>query len=156
MIRINRQTDYAARILLALSRREQGQRIPTAEVQQEMLIPPAMARRIIAELAHAGFLLTYPGREGGLSLARPAGEINLRQVVEQFEGRLFLSDCLLSRGECPFDDKCPIRCRWASLQNMLLRELEQITFAELAQEADSLEILTSLGASSIEISENSW
>lgn len=141
MIRINRQTDYAARVILALSRRGPERRVPSAEIQQEMQIPPALARRIIAELARGGFLLTYPGREGGLSLARPAGEINLRQVVEHFEGKLYLSDCLLARGECPFDDKCPVRCWWARLQTLLLQELEKITFAELAQESGALEIL---------------
>lgn len=39
MLRINRQTDYAVRVVLALSKREKGRLFPTAEIGREMLIP---------------------------------------------------------------------------------------------------------------------
>jgi len=85
MIRINRQTDYAIRVVLALAKHTERQRISTTEVQREMLIPAAFLPRIVAELGRGGFILTFPGRDGGLELARPAEQINLRQVVEYFE-----------------------------------------------------------------------
>ena len=145
MIRINRQTDYAARVILALAKRGPEGRASTSQIQHEMLIPPALAQRIVAELARGGFILTFPGRDGGVTLARPPEEINLRQVVEHFEGKLILSACLVADGECPFDKKCPVRGRWARLQSMLHHEMEQITFAELAREANSADVLVSLG-----------
>ena len=40
MLRINRQTDYAVRVILALAKRSEGTRLSTGEIQQEMLIPP--------------------------------------------------------------------------------------------------------------------
>jgi Rrf2 family protein len=145
MIRINRQTDYAIRVVLSLAKRDPNTRVSTTEIQQEMLIPPSLAQRIVADLARGGFVQTFPGRDGGLILARPAREINLRQVVEHFEGKIFVSDCLLGKGECPFDNNCPVRCRWARLQSTMMQELEQITFDDLAQEALSIEGLASLG-----------
>ena len=104
-----------------------------------MLIPPALAQRIVAELARGGFILTFPGRDGGLLLARAPEAINLREVVEHFEGPLILSDCLMAGVDCPFDRKCPVRCRWVRLQSLLMDELQKISFAELAQEALSVE-----------------
>ena len=89
MIRINRQTDYAIRLILYLAQREKGKRVSTAEVRKEMQIPPALAQRIVADLARGEFILTFPGTDGGLVLARPADEINLRQIVEHFEGKFF-------------------------------------------------------------------
>jgi Rrf2 family transcriptional regulator, iron-sulfur cluster assembly transcription factor len=149
MIRINRQTDYAIRVVLSLAKRDLNTRVSTTEIQQEMLIPPSLAQRIVADLARGGFVQTFPGRDGGLILARPAREINLRQVVEHFEGKIFVSDCLLGKGECPFDNNCPVRCRWARLQSTMMQELEQITFDDLAQEALSVEGLASLGLSQL-------
>ncbi len=128
MIRINRQTDYAIRLILYLAQQEAGARVSTAEVRREMQIPPALAQRIVADLARGEFILTYPGRDGGLVLARPAQEINLRQIVEHFEGKFFISDCLVDKGNCPFDNKCPVRFRWVKLQSQIVLELEQITF----------------------------
>jgi Rrf2 family protein len=139
MIRINRQTDYAVRVLLALAKRDPGQILSTAHIQHEMLIPPALAHRIVADLARGGFILTYPGRDGGLALSRPPADINLREVVEQFEGPLEISDCLTGDFDCPFDRKCPVRCQWISLQSLLAAELEKITFAHLVEEAMAME-----------------
>jgi Rrf2 family protein len=135
MIRINRQTDYAIRVVLALAKHTERQRISTTEVQREMLIPAAFLPRIVAELGRGGFILTFPGRDGGLELARPAEQINLRQVVEYFEGPISVSDCISGRTQCPFDTKCPVRCRWGKLQATIIRELEGFTFDELAQDA---------------------
>ena len=147
MIRINRQTDYAIRLILSLARREEGKRVSTAEIRKEMMIPPALAQRIVADLARGNFILTYPGRDGGLVLARPAREINLRQIVEHFEGKFFISDCLVDGGDCPFDNNCPVRFRWTRLQSQIIRELEQITFEELAQDALSVNTIFPIGVS---------
>jgi Rrf2 family nitric oxide-sensitive transcriptional repressor len=147
MIRINRQTDYAIRLILYLAQQEEGARVSTAEVRKEMQIPPALAQRIVADLARGEFIQTYPGRDGGLVLARPAEEINLRQIVEHFEGKFFISDCLIDKGNCPFDNKCPVRFRWAKLQSQMVLELEQITFKELAQDAMSVNQLFAMDVS---------
>jgi len=138
MIRINRKTDYAIRVLLALAKQGDEAMLPTSQIQQEMLIPRALSLRVVAELAKGGFILTFPGREGGLKLARPASEINLRQVVTCFENNFTVSECLHGGGTCPFDNDCPVRCRWARLQALILNELENTTFEELAREAASV------------------
>jgi Rrf2 family iron-responsive transcriptional regulator len=138
MIRINRQTDYAIRVILALAKRGDEALLPTSKIQQEMLIPKSFSLRVVAGLAKGGFIITYPGREGGLKLARPAAEINLRQVVTYFESNFTVSECLHGGGTCPFDHSCPVRCRWARLQALILQELENTTFDELAREASSL------------------
>jgi len=138
MIRINRQTDYAIRVILALAKQGDEALLPTSQIQQEMLIPKALSLRVVAELAKGGFIITYPGREGGLKLARPASEINLRQVVTFFESNFTVSECLHGGGTCPFDNSCPVRCRWARLQALILQELENTTFDELAREAVSV------------------
>ncbi len=140
MIRINRQTDYAIRVLLALADRPSERRVPTSVIQKEMLIPPVLAQRIVATLAHHGFILTYPGRDGGIQLARPPKQINLRQVVEAFEGDIALSDCLSGEAACPFYRICPVRCHWVSLQQSMLNQMEKITFDELAKEASAIEL----------------
>ena len=138
MIRINRQTDYAIRVILALAKQGDEVLLPTSQIQQEMLIPKALSLRVVAELAKGGFILTYPGRDGGLRLAHPAAEINLRQVVTHFESNFTVSECLHGGGTCPFEDGCPVRCRWARLQALILQELEDTSFDELAREASSV------------------
>ena len=127
MLRINRQTDYAVRVILALSKKEEGKRVSTSEVGREMLIPPALLQRIVAELASGGFILTQAGRDGGITLAHSPKQITLLQIVEHFEGELYLSDCILKPGECPFELRCPVHCQWVRLKNMLRDEMSRTT-----------------------------
>lgn len=137
MLKINRQTDYAVRVILALAQRGEGARLSSAEIQREMQIPPALMTRIVAQLARAGLLNTFPGREGGLMLPCPASQITLRDVVEAFEGPILLSECLQVKGEddCPFQSNCPVRSKWGRVQVAMLREMAAITFESLALEA---------------------
>src|SRR5690349_19085842 len=137
MLRINRQTDYAVRVLLALAKRGEGARLSTSAIQQEMLIPKAFMTRIVAQLSRDGLLSTFPGREGGLMLPRPASQITLRDVVEAFEGPILLSACLQAKGEddCPFRTNCPVSPKWGRVQVAMLREMASITFEQLAREA---------------------
>ena len=137
MLRINRHTDYAVRVILALAKREAGTRLSTQTIQQEMLIPPALMTRIVAQLAKTELLNTFPGREGGLMLPRPASQITLKDIVEAFEGPILLSQCLQAKGEddCPFRSDCPVRTKWGRVQVAMLREMAKITFEDLSQEA---------------------
>jgi Rrf2 family protein len=144
MLRINRQTDYAIRVVLALANREAGVRLSSSVIQQEMLIPQTYMSRIVAQLAAAGLVKTFAGRDGGLQLPRPAAEITLKDIVETFEGPMLLSECMQAKGEddCPFQANCPVRTKWGRVQVAMLREMGSINFADLAEEAKNTPIST--------------
>src|SRR5512138_2105467 len=148
MLRINRQTDYAVRVILALAKVSEGERLSSGAIQRQMLIPPALMPRIVAQLARAGLVNTFPGRDGGLTLPRPAAQITLKDVVEAFEGPILLSECMQAKGEedCPFRSDCPVRSKWGRVQVAMLREMAAITFAELAQEALGIPVKTPVTA----------
>jgi Rrf2 family protein len=137
MLKINRQTDYAVRVVLALAQRGEGTRLSSADIQKEMLIPKAFMTRIVAQLSREGLVNTFPGRDGGLMLPRPASQITLKEVVEAFEGPILLSECMQVKGEddCPFQSNCPVRSKWGRVQVAMMREMASISFEDLAKEA---------------------
>ena len=137
MFKINRQTDYAVRVVLALAKRGEGARLSSPDIQKEMLIPKSFMSRIVAQLAREGLINAFPGRDGGLSLPRPASQISLKDVVDVFEGPILLSECMQVKGEddCPFQSNCPVRSKWGRVQVAMLREMASITFEDLVNEA---------------------
>ncbi len=143
MLKINRQTDYAVRVVLALAKYGEGTRLSSVEIQQEMLIPPALMSRIVAQLAREGLVNTFPGRDGGLSLPCPASKITLKDVVEAFEGPILLSECMQAKGEddCPFRSNCPVRSKWGRVQVAMMREMASITFEDLVKEAADIPLV---------------
>ena len=144
MLRINRQTDYAFRVILALAKHPHGTRISSSKIRDEMLIPPALSLRIIADLAQGEFIRTFPGRDGGIELAYPAKDISLWSILDLFEGPVHISECQTEGVACPFEEGCPIRRRWDPLQALLRREMEKITFEELANDAKVFELLAAV------------
>ncbi|MCQ3937986.1 MAG: Rrf2 family transcriptional regulator [Chloroflexi bacterium] len=139
MFRVNRQTDYAVRVVLALAKKAPGTRVSTSKIGHEMLIPPALLQRIVAELAGGGFIETQAGRDGGITLARPPNQITLLQVVEHFEGTILLSECVLREGDCPFELKCPVNCQWIRLRDLLRNEMGRVTFEQLVEDSKLIE-----------------
>jgi Rrf2 family iron-sulfur cluster assembly transcriptional regulator len=134
MMRINRRTDYAIRVMLALARQADDTRLPTNTIQEMMLIPRAFLLRIIAELSKAELIETFPGPKGGVQLARRAENINLRDVWEAIEGPFLISDCLEKPEDCPLNPNCPVNAHWAYLQKIFLDELEATNLKYLAAE----------------------
>jgi len=151
MLRVNRQTDYAVRVVLALAKKPQGTRVSTTKIGREMIIPPALLQRIVAELANGGFIETQAGRDGGISLAHEPKQITLLQIVEHFEGTLTLSDCVLREGDCPFELKCPVNCQWIRLRDLLRAEMGRITFQQLVEDSAKIEANLSSSATHLPI-----
>ena len=137
MLKINRQTDYAVRVVLALAQRGEGARLSSADIQKEMQIPKSFMTRIVAQLSREGLVNAFPGRDGGLMLPSPASQITLKDVVEVFEGPILLSECMQVKGEddCPFQVNCPVRSKWGRVQLAMMREMASITFESLAKES---------------------
>jgi len=128
MIRINRETDYSFRVILALSRAGDKARLSSAEIQKSMLIPPSFLHRIIASLARNNILKTFPGREGGVQLARKPEEITLMDIYEAVEGPIQLSMCLEHDIDCPLNSPCPIHNCLNQVQKSIIRELKAVNF----------------------------
>jgi Rrf2 family protein len=145
MFRVSRQTDYAIRVVLALAEQPEGTRLPSARIGKDMLIPPAFLSRIVARLAQAKLVLSFPGRHGGLQLPRSAAIITLREVIEAMEGPFLLSECMQGEEACPFEGGCPVRSRWSRLQTVILDELGKTNFKLLAAEANPVQTLKMIG-----------
>jgi len=143
MMRINRRTDYAIRVILALAKQPDGKRLPTHQIQESMLVPHAFLLRIIADLSRAELITTFPGPKGGVQLSRNAKDINLKDIWEAIEGPLLISDCIENPQDCPLNEECPVTRRWAKLQALILNELETTNLKHLADEALGLDKIKS-------------
>jgi Rrf2 family protein len=132
MITISRETDYAARVLLHLALQGDGERTTAQQIAQQRVIPRALVRRVVTRLASAGLVLTSRGNEGGISLARPASEISLLEVVEAMEGPVALNQCLVEPAICPLVPACTVHAAWEHARDVIRTHLQDITFDQLA------------------------
>ncbi len=136
MLAIGRNSDYASRVVLHLASLEPGARVTTGEIAALRLIPPAFVRRIVSRLSAAGILRTSRGVGGGISLARPAAEISLGDVVQAVEGPVALNVCVSEPKACPLSDACPVSRAWVGVTEDLIRSLDAVRFDVLAAGLD--------------------
>jgi len=132
MLTISRETDYAARVVLHLALQSPDSRVTTQQIARERLIPRALVRRVVTRLSAAGLINTTRGSDGGITLARPASEISLLEIVEAFEGPLALNICTVEPEACPLMPACTVRDAWVHARAILRQHLRQITFDKLA------------------------
>ncbi len=131
-MQITRQADYALRAMMFLARLEPKERAATSRIAEEQQIPPSFLAKIISQLSIAGFIHTSRGARGGVSLARPASEISILEVVEAIDGPIAVNECTLSQVGCPFvKANCPLHEIWCDVQKELVDRLKNTNFAQI-------------------------
>jgi Rrf2 family protein len=128
---ISRRTDYGVRVILDLAILPRDSRTSTQEIADRQNIPTPFLAKIISQLSLAGLVTTFRGAGGGVTLARPAAEISLLQVIEALEGPIRLNRCVIEPDSCPRNEHCPVHHVWAKAQTDLTSLLEDTTFETL-------------------------
>ncbi len=132
---ITKNTDYAVRTLIHLTRT--GDRfVPSREIAEQRGIPLNFLRRIIQEMAREGLLETREGKSGGARLAMNPDEIELTRLIELFQGKVSLTDCIFRRKICPNRSRCVLRARIGRIENLVRAELAGITVGGLVKDIE--------------------
>lgn len=130
MIRLNLATDFALRTLLLLASRP-GETVTTADVAAFYQISGDHVGKVAAQLAHAGYLHAGRGRRGGLRLAMAPERIRVGEVIELFEGKVSLLECVDSDDVCVIQPTCRLRHVLADAGRRLVEQLNNVTLADL-------------------------
>ncbi len=129
---ISRRTDYGVRVILDLAILPDNGRASTQEIADRQNIPAPFLAKIISQLSFSGLVTTHRGAGGGVSLARPASQITLLDVIEALDGPVRLNRCMIEPNACPRDTSCPVHPVWAKAQAELTSLLSGTTFEDLA------------------------
>lgn len=132
-----RRTDYAIQSLVYIAN------APTSPVKanavgEAMGIPTGFLQQVLREMLQAGLLTSRPGPSGGFSLARPAEEITVFQIVEAMEGPLRSTECALRGGPCHWVDVCALHRVWSAARDALCDRLDEATLATVAADDRAL------------------
>jgi Rrf2 family protein len=88
MLSITTKSPYALSALVELHRLQAAGPVPIAELARRREIPVQFLEQLFASLRRAGILRSQRGVKGGYTLARPASEVTVLQLVEVLDGPL--------------------------------------------------------------------
>ena len=137
------KAEYGVRVMVHLAR-EGGAAADPAPISLGSIadaegLPLAYLEHLVQRLRRAELVESRRGARGGYSLARPAAEISMAEVVEALEGEIAPIECITAdadgalvcsrEGESP----CPTKLLWTRVQGSIVRTLNEMTLDDLVR-----------------------
>ena len=132
-MKLTRGGEYGIRGVLYLAQQDNGKVSMLSAIAKAQDVPPRFLAKIFQALAKAGVVKSHRGAKGGFSLAKPASEVTVKDVIEAIEGPIYLNVCLMAPGECSRDKICPMHRVWEEAQEKMMDVLSRANFADLAK-----------------------
>ncbi len=141
-MRITQEADYALRItsVLALSNTPVG----APQIADTVHTPSRFAMKILRKLALKGVVKSTRGVTGGYSLAIPANELSLKQVIEAIDGEILIRHCLCDEYVCSHNANkaaCRFHNVFSRLNQKIVQSLEGITILDMVDTQIPVEAL---------------
>lgn len=133
-MKLSSHEEYGLRCLVCLAQEGVGGRLTIPELSVAEGVSEAYVGKLLRILRLAGFVTAARGT-GGYSLARPANQIVLRDVMAVLGGRLFEGDfCETHTGQmekCVHSPSCSLRVLWSTVQAAVDNILTNMTLDDL-------------------------
>ncbi len=136
---LNKATDYAVRALISLGMKPDGW-VSAKVISDEQTIPYQFLRRILQELIRGGLVESKEGAGGGVKLAKAPGEIGIADVIEIFQGKVQLSECMFRKQLCSNRANCVLRHEIMRIERMVNSEFSMVTIGKLIDDLKAVEV----------------
>jgi len=134
-MKLSSQEEYGLRCLLQIARAGEGASLTIAEVSEREGISAPNVAKIMRLLRRAGLVRSTRGKAGGYTLARPASDVRVLDVLGALGGRLFDSGfCDRHAGleaACLNTSDCSIRPVLRHIQDAVDQALGELTLQGL-------------------------
>jgi Rrf2 family protein len=134
-MKISAQEEYGLRCLVQLARAEaEGESLTLSQIAEREGLSVANAGKLLWILNKAGIVQSQRGTKGGYSLARPASDIRLNEVIRVLDTDTVDSFCKTHAGVmdvCVHTSDCGIRPVIVGLHEVVQNALSEITLAQL-------------------------
>ncbi|CAN5823615.1 RrF2 family transcriptional regulator [soil metagenome] len=136
-MRLSSTDVYAFHALGYLGTREPSSITRSEEISEATGVARPYLVRVLATLVASGLVASKKGAGGGYALARPAEEINLRDVMRAIDGPIAPLSCVSLKWHepCPEETRCHARSSiYLRLRDVMLEALSHATVADLVRD----------------------
>lgn len=133
-MKISAQEEYGLRCLVQLANLSEGESLTLPQIAELEGISTANAGKLMWLLNKADFVQSTRGTKGGYSLARPADDIRLNEIIKVLDADVVDRHCDSYTGvmdSCVHKGDCGIRPVIVGLHEIVENALSRITLAQL-------------------------
>jgi Rrf2 family protein len=142
------KAEYGIRVMAHLAGRDGSQPTSLGSIADAEGLPLAYLEHLVQRLRKADLVESRRGAHGGYTLARPAAEISMAEIVSALEGEIAPIECITAdadgvltcvrEGAAP----CPTKLLWTRVQGSIVRTLNDMTLDDLVQPLGKKETVT--------------
>jgi Rrf2 family nitric oxide-sensitive transcriptional repressor len=136
-MKLTRFTDYALRVLIYVGVQDDG-RVTIREISEAYDISRNHLMKVVSDLVRMGYLDARRGPGGGISLARPASEIGIANVIRDMEEDMNLVTCFTGEGKCVIQPVCRLKGVLTQALTAYIGTLEAYTLQDLLEPRKAL------------------
>jgi Rrf2 family cysteine metabolism transcriptional repressor len=131
------KAEYGIRVMAHLARHDGSQPISLSSIADAEGLPLAYLEHLVQRLRKAELVESRRGAHGGYTLARPAAEITMAEVVSALEGEIAPIECITADADgvltCSREGAapCPTKLLWTRVQGSIVRTLNEMTLDDL-------------------------
>ena len=133
---LSRKAKYALRALSILAQAQPAQ-LQARVIAQQAAVPEKFLETILVELKRAGLVSSRRGTEGGHSLARPAAQIVVGEIIRVIDGPIAPLRCASISAyqpcsDCVDPDACALRLLMGDVRDAMASVIDQCSLQQLA------------------------
>jgi Rrf2 family protein len=134
MLRLSKKVDYGLMALMHLARHGDSASWSARELAEAYEIPGGLLAKVLQRMAQAGFVASQHGKKGGYTLARPAGQITVAEVVQAIDGPFSLTQCTTEQGLCLQFETCNVKSPLQRLHESVAAMFATLTIAQMVEQ----------------------
>jgi Rrf2 family protein len=133
------KAEYGIRVMAHLAGRDGSQPTSLGSIADAEGLPLAYLEHLVQRLRKADLVESRRGAHGGYTLARPAAEISMAEIVSALEGEIAPIECITADADgvltCAREGAapCPTKLLWTRVQGSIVRTLNDMTLDDLVQ-----------------------
>jgi Rrf2 family protein len=132
-MKLTSKSEYALLALIYLARCKTDGFVPVHEIATAQGIPPKFLEQILLILKRAKYLRSLRGQAGGYSLAKPAEQIHLAEIIRLFDGALAPTESVSSYfyESTPIEKEQSLMDLFRDIRDYISSKLEGTTLADV-------------------------
>ena len=133
------KAEYGVRVMAHLAKSDEDGPISLGTIADAEGLPLAYLEHLVQRLRKADLVESHRGAHGGYTLARPAADISMADVVSALEGDIAPIECITPDADgvltCAREgsEPCPTKLLWTRVQGSIVRTLNDMTLDDLVQ-----------------------
>lgn len=139
MFALTKKTGYAI-IALCHMAQQDGERCTAREIAKQFNMPTALLMNVLKTMNRGELVRSIRGARGGYTLAVPAEQITLSDIITAMEGPIRFVQCAAgshnATGRCGLAESCPVTKPFNKVHEQLNEFLKHVTLAQIAYDKD--------------------